>query len=250
MTEQAAYINAVSDRLMVSLFKEKVVYQVYNKDNALKCKFVLDHKSSYPVSLQNAIFSSSTLVSSGMPFSLGPLNDSEIKLHYSLNYGLSDNLEIQESELFAIAYNSPYAFTAISQQVVGLQRTSDIHLGYTYTAQKSHKNAVYFYCQANEITVFAWKEGQFMLANRYPSENADETFYYVMLVIEQLELNPNELYFECISTKGMHETYITFFKNYVSPLHLANVSFPSGQTTLDENKEEELLAYFFAQCAL
>lgn len=250
MTEQAAYINAVSDRLLVNLFKAKVVYQVYNKDNALKWHLVSDHKSSYPVALQNAIFSSSTLVCSGMPFTLGPLNDAEMGLHYSLNHGLTGDLEIQESELFAIAYSQPSAYADISKQLVGLQKTSDIHLSYMYTAQKSHRNSVYFYCQANEITVFAWKEGQFMLANRYPSENAEETFYYVMLVIEQLELNPNEIYFECISTKGMHETYVSVFKNYVNTLHLANVTNSGAHDTIDENKEDELLSYFYAQCVL
>ena len=121
MTEQAAYINAVSDRLLVNLFKAKVVYQVYNKDNALKWHLVSDHKSSYPVALQNAIFSSSTLVCSGMPFTLGPLNDAEMGLHYSLNHGLTGDLEIQESELFAIAYSQPSAYADISKQLVGLQ---------------------------------------------------------------------------------------------------------------------------------
>lgn len=250
MTEQAAYINAVSDRLIVSLFKDKVVYQIYNKDSILKWHCIVSYAHTYPDSLVNAIFSSSILVSSGMPFSLGPLNDSELQLHYTLNNGLADDLEIQESEIFAIAYQASSVFKTISQQVVGVQHTSDIHLAYTYTAQKSPKNAVYFYCQANEITILAWREGQFMLANRYPSQNAEETFYYVMLVIEQLELNPSELYFECISTKGMHETYVSIFKNYVSPLYVSNIASASSQTNVDENKEEELLAYFFAQCAL
>lgn len=250
MTEQAAYVNAVSDRLIVSLFKTKVVYQVFSKDSLLKWQYVLDQSNTYPDLIKSAIFSSSTLVCSGMPFSLVPLGDSEPGLHFMLNHGISNDVLLQESEIFTIAYGIPSFFASTTPKIVGLQTTSDIHLLYLFLAQKSFNNAVFFYCQADEITIMAWKNGRFTLANRYSNENVDETFYYVMMVIEQLELPPNQLHFECLCTKGMHENYYTIFKDYVSTLHLSTSTASLQPVASAEHKEEELLAYFFAQCVL
>ena len=41
---------------------------------------------------------------------------------------------------------------------------------------KAKTDAIYFYKQADRITILAWKDGKFALANRYPADNLDEVF--------------------------------------------------------------------------
>ena len=138
----------------------------------------------------------------------------------------------------------------VSEYLVGVQENIDINLLFAYAADKAKTDAVYFYKQADRITVLAWKDGKFALANRYPADNLDEVFYYIMLVVEQLELHPADIYFEAICTKGLHESYHALFKNYLAPLHLSSDVLTYTTSVSEEDAEAICLAHFFAQCVL
>jgi hypothetical protein len=84
-----------------------------------------------------------------------------------------------------------------------------------------------------------------MLSNRYPIANADELFYFVMLVIEQLEIPVQDIHVECIASQDKVDEYKSLFKNYLSPIHQPVLS---DETSSKDNTQ--VLSYFFAQCVL
>jgi hypothetical protein len=247
VTEKAAYHNAVSDKLIVTFFTKHVVFQVFGKDHTKKYQEVQDNTDAIPTTFTEAIFSNTTLVCSGLPFTLVPLQDGEAELHYSLNHGAGQNVRIDETEDFGIAYQAPLAYLAASEKLVGVNTFTDIHLIYQYAAQKAHKHALYFYHLEGKVTILAWKQGVFTLANSYAAENTDELFYYVMLVVEQLELNTTELHLECIATKGKHEVYHALFKNFLPSLYLSPATYALGGQDA-AHREWELMANYYAQC--
>jgi hypothetical protein len=247
VTTIATYVNAVTDRLVVSLFKSLHIFLILSKDHQLKGIFETKSTEAPPSFITDSIFSSSTLVCCSMPFVLVPLNEAEAQLHFNLNYGFMSNVVEQQSEDFNIVYQENACIAALQEKIVGSQVTTDIQLLTNYVSQKPFKDAVYFYQTESEVTILAIQAGQLKLANRYPSDNTDETFYYVMLVIEQLEMSAADLHFECITTKGMHETYFAMFKNYVNHLHLSTLA-THFQSSTEHHKELETLAYCWAQC--
>jgi len=80
-----SYHNAVSDKLVVVLFENLTIYQVFKKDNLLKWKTVI-HGQVIPKQLKDAIFTSSTLISCNQYFTLAPLQLEDYSNFYSLNF--------------------------------------------------------------------------------------------------------------------------------------------------------------------
>jgi hypothetical protein len=244
-----SYHNAVSDKLVVVLFENLTIYQVFKKDNLLKWKTVI-HGQVIPEQLKDAIFTSSTLISCNQDFTLAPLQLEDYSNFYSLNFQDSSPIKCFDTEEFTIVSKESGSVKKVSEYLVGVQENIDINLLFAYAADKAKTDAVYFYKQADRITVLAWKDGKFALANRYPADNLDEVFYYIMLVVEQLELHPADIYFEAICTKGLHESYHALFKNYLAPLHLSSDVLTYTTSVSEEDAEAICLAHFFAQCVL
>ncbi len=243
------YHNAVSDQLVVSLFPEFTVYLVYGKDHNLKWIHTTK-EVEYPNVLANCIFSTSRLITAFQNFTLAPLGSVNYASFYELNFGNENVLATSNTEEFMEVYKPNERYPIVSKRLVSDLQHTDIELVYQYASQKSYKDALYFYTYDNKLTVMAWKEGKCFLANRFPADNLDEVFYYIMLVIEQLELPADSLHFESICSKGRHETYHSLFQKYVSPLYLSTLASSTSVAQEEKAKEAETLAQFFAQCVL
>jgi hypothetical protein len=70
-----------------------------------------------------------------------------------------------------------------------------------------------------------------------------------MLAVEQLDLPVEDLYVECISTKGKHESLSVLFKNYLPALHLTPIQW-AYNTDSNLDKDIQTLSAFFSQCVL
>lgn len=244
-----SYHNAVSDKLTVVLFENLTIYQVFKKDNLLKWKTVV-HGQQLPEQLKDAIFTSTTLISCNENFTLAPLQLENYSNFYSLSFQDSSPIKCFDTEEFVVVAKESSSVKEVAKNLVGVQENIDVTLVFAYAADKAKTDSIYFYKQADRLTVLAWKEGKFMLANRYPAENLDEVFYYVMLVVEQLELQAAEIYFETICTKGQYESYYSLFKNYLAPLHISPDVLTYQTSATEEDTEASYLAHFFAQCVL
>lgn len=244
-----SYHNAVSDRLIITHFEQSTLCQVFKKDNQIKWSTV-STDFVIPQEIQGAIFTSSTLIVSNFNFTLAPLQVEDYASFYELNFNESTPVTCFDTEEFTVVSQEAILASSASKSLAGLQTKSDIQLVYAYAAAKAKQQAIFFYKQAGKITILAWKEGKFLLANRYPADNLDEVFYYIMLVVEQLDLQPADVYFEVICSKGQHESYHSLFKNYLAPLHLSSDVLSYQSIATSDDAEAHCLAHFFAQCVL
>lgn len=248
----ANYHNAVSDKLVVSFFKNIAVYNVFSKENALKWSAFQDDSTEFPKVLESAIFSSSHCICALTNMVLVPGEAENPEQFYALQFGVNPELSFDVQEDIKIAYKPSECFLAVKSKLVNYKVESDVGIAISYFKKKKQPNSLYFYEADNILSVLVYKAGSLVLANRYTTENLDELFYYVMYAVEQLDLSVEHLYLECISTKGMHENLQAMFKNYLPPLQLTPVNWEyvsqnEGQTVKNDTTT---LAAFFSQCVL
>ncbi|NNJ56011.1 MAG: DUF3822 family protein [Bacteroidia bacterium] len=248
----AAYHNSVSDILVVSFFPGAIFYFVYSKENTLKYCEIQPNSSDIPSAISSSIFSKTTCISVAQNFVLASLSDNDFKAFYNLNFDSFDELKTDELEDFRVIHNLTPNVQHVIKNLVNANVVSDISLVYQAFLQKGYQHAVYFYTVGNTVSIFCIKEGKLRIANRYPADDLDELFYYVMLLIEQMEMPADKVHFECLTSKGRHESYHSLFKNYLPPLNLTNVVVDNSFLPLEHHdlKAEFLQATFFAQCVL
>lgn len=241
MSEQPTYHNALSDRLVVCYFPTQSVFTVYNKDHLAKWQYTAaDH--TFPNEFADAIFSETHVLRMLPKATLAPLGESDYAPYFKINFGEGYIIGALESELFTIVYeNTPIPY---NHKLVSAHEKVDLDVFYRYANQKNYRNALYFYHIQNEVSILAWKDGKFVLANRYAADNADELFYYVMLVVEQLELPVPDMHFALAGSKEQHIAYHKLFEKYLAPLHLTNKAEDS------EANEVVQLANFLSKCVL
>ncbi len=227
--------------MVVCHFPEQSVFSVYSKDVELKWQSV-SYEHAFPTALNDAIFSETHLVHALHKSTLAPLGEPEYAPFFEVNFGKGYATATQDSELFTVVYEK----TAIAYEnsLVSAKHTTDIDVVYRYAAQKNYPNAVYVYHVEDVVTVLAWKDGLFALANRYTADNEDELFYYVMLVVEQLELSAADIHFSLLGTRNQHTSYHKLFQNYLAPLHLGNAEQASDASLHSQ------LADYFGRCVL
>tara|TARA_B100001059_G_scaffold236483_1_gene287238 strand:- start:586 stop:1314 length:729 start_codon:yes stop_codon:yes gene_type:complete len=239
------YHNAVSDKLIIFLDYDSSIYQIYSKDNQLKYRLNHHDISSFPEELSAAIFSSTYLQLVNSKFALCPLVEEKIDPFFQLNHGTGIDFLTAQNGTFKIGYEKHQSFDLLTQKLVNTNVATDIELLFEYTSKKTHKHALYFYEHQGILSIIAWRDNVFVLSNRYSVGNTDELFYFVMLVIEQLEIPIQKIYVECIASLDNYEEYKSLFKNYLlSFQHTTILDFKSNE---DNSK---ILSHFFAQCVL
>jgi hypothetical protein len=244
----SAYHNALSDKLVLFIDTESSIYSIYSKDNQLKHQLVLDSDDSdfsFPKELSSAIFSSTNLQIINSRFTLCPLSEDEIDAFFTLNHGAGIDFLTAKNDTFKIGFEKPKALDLLTSKLVNTNTATDIELLFDYTSKKNHSHAIYFYEHKGILSLMAWKDGKFMLSNRYPMANADELFYFVMLVIEQLEIPVQDIHVESIASQDKVDEYKSLFKNYLPPIHQQVLS---DETSSKDNTQ--ILSHFFAQCVL
>lgn len=241
----STYHNAVSDKLVLFLDSDTSIYQIYSKDNQLKYQLNHHDNSSFPEELSAAIFSSTYLQLVNSKFTLCPLDEEKIDSFFQLNHGTGIDFLTAQNGTFKIGYEKPKSFDLLTQKLVNTIIATDIELLFEYTSKKTQSHALYFYEHQGVLSLIAWKDDLFVLSNRYSIANADELFYFVMLVIEQLEIPIQKIYVECIASQDKYEEYKSLFKNYLPSFQQSN--FIDMKSNEDSSK---ILSHFFAQCVL
>jgi hypothetical protein len=238
----STYHNAVSDKLVVFLYPSHTVFSIYSKDNILKFSVESSDYDVFPVTLKDAIFSTSHIVSVGARSTLVPLDISNWEAYFKANFGLKhNNLKYQNTDDCAIVYETSAAALLVESTLVNPEIYTDLDLIYAYASAKRYENAVYYWQYQKQLSIMVWKEGRLTLANRYAADTKDELFYYVMLAVEQIELSLDKLHIGCIADKDEHTLHHAMFQNYLPPIHLCNKDTLNGG---------DVMAQFFAECVL
>lgn len=242
----STYHNAVSDKLILFIDDSLLVYSIYGKDNQLKFR-VFSSEHEFPDELSSSIFSVTHVQIVNAKFSLAPLNEENLTSLYELNHGKSSQLTFNQNEIFKIGFEKPSALDKLDDKLVNANLITDIELFYEHGFKLKHPNAIYFYEYGGLLSIIAWKKGSFLLCNRYDVANVDELFYYIMLVVEQLDIPIESIYVACVSSDEKFVQYQTVFKNYL-PVIERLIGVDSDQKQAEEN--DHVLTNFFAQCVL
>lgn len=237
-----AYHNAVTDKLAVVCFLESAAYFVYSAANQLKWSSV-GFSDSKPDALENAFFSVTHVVSVNSSFSMLPSNQANANDVYRLQHGVHNVLHSFIQEDIQYTFNHSPQQEKHYHSVVAPQLELDIPLLIRHKPQHPKEDLLWFYLAEDILTVCAYKGEKLHLANRYEVSNSDELFYFLMLVVETLNLQPEELDVYAIASKDDLEKFNSLFKNYLRPIQpmYENSSTASIQ---------ELIAQHLSQCAL
>ncbi len=241
MIALSTYHNALSDRLVVCYWPSRSVFTVFSKENTIKFQYV-STEHIFPVLLTDAIFSETHLIRALPKFTLAPLGQNRYDTYFELNFGSGYEIKTVDNDVFTTVYE--YKLVPYYNKLISPIESLGVDLLYRYIHKTNPKNALYFHYTDNQISVLAWKNGQFSLANSYAATCDEEVFYYTMLVVEQLELPVDSLYFAFIGSVQQYEAYKNIFDNYLNSL----VKCYSEMT--DQSLEEFALANFFGHCIL
>ncbi len=240
------YHNAVSDKLVISFFPKATLFQAFSKDHTLKYSHVSsDHV--IPDAIKSSIFSKTTCVNGRCNFILAPLGEDDYTPYFITNHKTYTKLALENLEQFSVVQDIDDQLSGVIKDLVNPDIKTDVAIWHD-AIKGRHANSLYFYHCEDLLTAMVFKDGGLLLINRYAVENHDELFYYIMLLVEQLDLPVQDLHFECIATSGEHEVLQALFKNYLPTLHLA----PYGQLQSESSdlRLEHILAGIFSECVL
>jgi hypothetical protein len=237
------YHNAISDKLIVSNANSGVIVQIYSRDNQLK---MIEHTSDLAI-LDNLIFNETHYVAVGHDFSLVPSSVEDADSVYRLQFGTDSHVKSDQVDDIKVIYSDNQEWAG---KLVNSIDHTDIQLFIQYALAKKKNNALYFYQLEQKLRLVCIKDGKLQLANSYTIENNDDLFYFIMLVVEQLEMEAESLYIETVCTKGKHEDYLVLFKNYLPSINLSPLGVSHADTVQSNLIQNNPVSIFLAECVL
>jgi hypothetical protein len=233
----SAYLNSVSDKLFVFSYPEKLNLCIASKEG--KPKWLEHNHSTLPASLGDSVFASQYLIHVNCAFTLCPtgLSAQEQRLHFELSHAkrksistitLLDDIDL----IFA-----PDKTEGDLNQLIRPEQLTDISMLHEYKSGMSRSNAIYFSVSGEWMLIRTYSGPRLILANRFPIENKDDIFYFVMYAIEQIKLDVNGIHFEFQGTSEDFKVYESMFQNYLPKLHHLSHNLIDSSLLSDEHKE-------------
>ncbi|MBI1306178.1 MAG: DUF3822 family protein [Bacteroidetes bacterium] len=85
----------------------------------------------------------------------------------------------------------------------------------------------------NGILAIVQKDGEFKLCNEYPANNPEEIFFYIMTLVEQLELDPEQTTLSWVGhTSKDQKTIFDTFEPYIQKVNFISDDFLSEYSDL------------------
>lgn len=217
------------------------MFTVFSNENVVKFQYSTE-EHAFPLQLSSAIFSETHVIRVLPKFTLAPLGQDSYDTYFELNFGSGYEIKTVDNDVFTTIYH--YKFVPYYSKLISPIESLGVDLLFRYVTKTNPKNALYFYCSDNQMCILAWKNGEFFLANNYAVSSDDEVFYFAMLVVEQLDLPADSVYFGFIGAVAQYSSFKNMFANYLQPLAhcYSDVSHHS--------REELAVAAFFGQCIL
>ena len=116
--------------------------------------------------------------------------------------------------------------------------------------EKEHnlKNTIiYIHLNSNAFDLVVFRGGKFILGNTYPHETKEDFLFYLMFVVEQLEMNPQNISLKFLGEKEIIDSYIEAAYKYVNQIDFgvrSFVSFAEGIEKTDPYEHFILLSKF------
>lgn len=219
-----AYQNAVSDKLTLLSYPDRVSLLISSKTGTIK--YYLASLSEVDVHevkalLSASIFAKTRIVQCNCPFVLCPAHIDPIdqQIYFNQSYPESGPLVAQhindEIDLIQPIRELPFQ---IEQLLVNVEHINDIGLLHEYKHGLSRTNSIYFSVIDQALSIRVYSAGFLVLANRFAAQSKDDIFYFIMLAVEELKLDMNAMHFEFIGDPKDYTDLKSMFANYLPML--------------------------------
>ena len=152
--------------------------------------------------------------------------EDDINKIYELSYKQdeNDNLNLDKTDYsMGIVYQVEKAFTDLIKNKfsrVTVQSEVSIVLKKILAEANLKKNKIFVSLKDEQLILFVVSEGKLLLCNPYITKSNDDTFYFVMLAIEQLHLMPEDIELIILGEPPNRKTIFDLFKNYINEINI------------------------------
>lgn len=251
----SGYQNAVTDKLIVVEYPEYSTVCVSSKHSSAKYYKRLQHNEvnhEVKALLSSSIFASTSLIHANGGFTLCP-NDTpreEFATYYQLTYNRS-----VEPKAHVLDKDYTVLFTSADQSaewktlLVEPEELTDLDILHSYKSGLTQSNAIYFSKLDGELLIRVYSAQNLLLANRFSIDSKDDIFYFIMLAVEQLQIDINKVHFELIGHDEEYEELKRMFSNYL-PMLLKLPLLEMDCYALNDQSKQEFLNDWFTQVAM
>ncbi|NUM32380.1 MAG: DUF3822 family protein [Bacteroidetes bacterium] len=151
--------------------------------------------------------------------------DEDIDKIYSLSYNLAeeDFLNIDKTDFgIGVVYQVDRVFAEKIKNKfsrVLLQNEVSLVLNKIFKTN-INKSKIFITKNDEQLNIYIVNNGKLMLCNPYITKSNDDTFYFVMLAIEQLHLMPEETELIILGEPPNRKAIFDLFKNYINEINI------------------------------
>lgn len=248
-----SYQNAVTDKLVLLEYPEFSTLCVSSKHSSVKyyksfSNGQIDHELK--ALLSSSIFASSTIVQCNGSFTLCP-NDTNAEDHLQY-FQLTTGASVQpRSHVLDKDYTVLFQREGAewSKLLVEPDVLTDLDILHSYKSGLSMTNAVYFSKLQDQLLIRVYSAQNLLLANRFSISSKDDIFYFIMLAVEQLNIDIQKVHFELIGDEEEYEELKQMFSNYL-PMLLKMPMLQLDCSSLSETEQENFTKDWFTSVVL
>lgn|GEM_PF-5151219 len=223
--------HSVSHQLKIALSGQRLLYAVCDKNNQILTsgeRYLSDHKSLQDLldrdDILSNIYAQSEMIVLSPKFVLAPEDIARGDQDYAL-FKLNNKAQADERifrdhslEKIEIQHAGPREFMRlIKNKFPNIKRG---HIATFFIEQipkleTGQSNNIQVFVDEKYLYLTISKSGNLLLCNSYFCSSSEDLFYFTMLAIEQLKLEPKEISIVLYQETGMNQNLRELFKNYV-----------------------------------
>lgn len=224
--------HSVSHKLLIELNGNDLILVTVNKEeyviSAKSYNYIDEQILGKVLSELPDIYSEISLLVRKQNFITIPeqFYEEDISKLFALSYNLSDELlmNIDKTDYgIGVVYQLDKVFEELLKNKfsrLNVQNEVSVILKKIYKEANLKKPKIFITLNDEQLIVFVVNDGKLLLCNPYITKSNDDTFYYVMLAIEQLHLMPEETELVILGEPSNRKAIFELFKNYINEINI------------------------------
>ena len=243
------YLHAISNRLFLALYEDELHYVVTDKnlkyvaygEVAIPDVEVLQQQLGTHPQLKEIFGQVDLVVCNTGILPIPPVVNSieDKQLVYSASHTLAKSHELISGRFnqdIALLYSVQGDFLSVlKEKFPSIQYNSDIEVMAQFTAQFKQREGIQLVCliQGEELLMHITEGKDMLLANRFPCKSHEDVFYFIMLAVEQLEIDNEQLWLVWCESPEAFMSYAnckSLFGHYIG--HIESVPKAQSNATM------------------
>ena len=225
------YHHSVSNKLFLELHSDDITFLVCNRnyevlqsgqfslvDEVMMKKIIDDHQ------VFNQIFGGVELIYGGSPFITIPaqiIESSDRQRLFKLSHKLGNESVLEDGNLdqeVSLIYSTPKAISnVLASKYPNLKKVHELMcLNRWIQKNLSNPNTIFARIDGEVLLIVVMRNGKLTLANYFDVKSHDDIFYFIMLSVEQLNLeveNTSLVFLTC--SDAIEDELLKLFANYL-----------------------------------